>query len=102
MHRLKLLGQYLAARDFDRRVPQLRIRVAVLNGDTALGMPVTEAGNGSAGKKGSSGLQRFVQQSHPTPQTAVTEQWLLKNRISSRGGTIRDCLEIHRRYDQDA
>ena len=33
----------LAARDFDRQVAEFQIRVAVLNGFTALGIPVTEA-----------------------------------------------------------
>lgn len=42
MHCLKLLGQSLMARDFDRQVAELQIRAAVLNGDTALGIPVTE------------------------------------------------------------
>jgi hypothetical protein len=42
MHCLKLLGQRLAARDFDRQVAEFQIRVAVLNGFTALGIPVTE------------------------------------------------------------
>ena len=40
---LKLLGQRLMARDFDRQVAELHVRVAVLNGYTALGTPVTEA-----------------------------------------------------------
>jgi hypothetical protein len=40
---VKLLGQRLAARDFDRQVAEFQIRVAVLNGFTALGIPVTEA-----------------------------------------------------------
>jgi len=38
MHCVKLLGQRLMARDFDRQV-----RIAVLNGYTALGIPVTKA-----------------------------------------------------------
>jgi hypothetical protein len=42
MHCLKLLGQRLAARDFDRQVAEFRARVAILNGFTALGIPVTE------------------------------------------------------------
>jgi transposase len=41
MHCVKLLGQRLMARDFDRQVAELQIRIAVLNGDTALGIPVT-------------------------------------------------------------
>ena len=43
MHKVKLLGQRLMARDFDRQVAELQIRIAVLNGYTALGIPVTEA-----------------------------------------------------------
>jgi hypothetical protein len=42
MHCVKLLGQSLMARDFDRQVAELQIRAAVLNGYTALGIPVTE------------------------------------------------------------
>ena len=42
MHCVKLLGQRLAARDFDRQVAEVQIRVAVLNGFTALGTPITE------------------------------------------------------------
>ena len=42
MHCLKLLGQRLAARDFDRQVAEFQIRNAVLNSFTALGIPVTE------------------------------------------------------------
>ena len=43
MHCVKLLGQRLAARDFDRQVAEFQVRVAILNGFTALGIPVTEA-----------------------------------------------------------
>ena len=43
MHCVKLLGQRPAARDFDRQVAEFQIRVAILNGFTALGIPVTEA-----------------------------------------------------------
>ena len=42
MHCVKLLGQRLLARDFDRQVAEFQIRVAVLNGFTALGIPVTK------------------------------------------------------------
>ena len=42
MHCLKLLGQRLSARDFDRQVAEFQVRVAVLNGFTALGTPITE------------------------------------------------------------
>jgi hypothetical protein len=43
MQCVKLLGQQLMARDFDRQVAELQVRIAVLNGYTALGIPVTEA-----------------------------------------------------------
>ncbi len=43
MNCIKLLGQSLMARDFDRQVAELRVRVAVPNGYTALGTPVTKA-----------------------------------------------------------
>jgi hypothetical protein len=42
MHCVKLLGQRLAARDFDRQVAEFHVRIAVLNGYTALGIPVTK------------------------------------------------------------
>jgi hypothetical protein len=42
MHCVKLLGQRLMARDFDRQVAEFQVRVAVLNGFTALGIPVTK------------------------------------------------------------
>lgn len=43
MHCIKLLGQGLMARDFDRQVAELHARVAVLNGFTALGIPETRS-----------------------------------------------------------
>ncbi len=43
MHCVKLLGQSLMARDFDRQVAEIQVRIAVLNRYTALGIPVTEA-----------------------------------------------------------
>ena len=42
MHCVKLLGQRLAARDFDRQVAEFQVKIAVLNGFTALGIPVTK------------------------------------------------------------
>lgn len=36
MNCIKLLGQSLMARDFDRQVAELQVRIAVLNGYTAL------------------------------------------------------------------
>ena len=56
MHCVKLMGQSLLsadcfaiacrqcmARDFDRQVAEIQIRIAVLNRYTAIGIPVTEA-----------------------------------------------------------
>ena len=40
---VKLLGQRLMARDFDRQVAEFQVSVAVLNDFTALGIPVTQA-----------------------------------------------------------
>ncbi len=42
MNCVKLLGQGLMARDFDRQVAELQVRIAVLNRYTALGIPITE------------------------------------------------------------
>jgi hypothetical protein len=42
MHCVKLLGQSLVARDFERQVGEIQIRIAVLNRYTALGIPVTK------------------------------------------------------------
>jgi hypothetical protein len=42
MHCMKLLGQRLMARDFDRQVAEVQVRIAILNGYTALGIPVTK------------------------------------------------------------
>lgn len=41
MHCIKLMGQSLMARDFDRQVAEIQVRIAVLNRYTALGIPVT-------------------------------------------------------------
>jgi hypothetical protein len=43
MHCVKLLGQRLTARDFERQVAKFQVRVAVLNGFPALGTPFAEA-----------------------------------------------------------
>ena len=42
MNCVKLLGQGLMARDFDRQVAELQVRIAVLNRYTALGKLITE------------------------------------------------------------
>ncbi|WOI33826.1 IS5 family transposase [Tritonibacter scottomollicae] len=43
MNCVKLLGQRLVSRDFDRQVAEVQIRAAVMNRFTALGIPVTVA-----------------------------------------------------------
>lgn len=42
MYCMKLLGQSLVARDFERQVAEIQTRIAVLNRDTVLGIPITE------------------------------------------------------------
>jgi hypothetical protein len=42
-HCVKLLGQRLSARGFNRQVAEIQIRAAILNGFTALGIPCTVA-----------------------------------------------------------
>ena len=42
MNCVKLLGQRLVSRDFDRQVAEVQIRAAVMNRFTALGIPVTQ------------------------------------------------------------
>ncbi|PZX10307.1 hypothetical protein LX81_04259 [Palleronia aestuarii] len=61
MHCVKLLGQSLMARDFDRRVAELQFRAAVPNGYTALGIPITEPINKCVWERGSTGFIRFAQ-----------------------------------------
>ena len=43
MNCVKLLGQKLMSRDFDRQVAEVQIRAAVMNRFTALGISVTVA-----------------------------------------------------------
>ena len=57
MHCMKLLGQRLMARDFGRQVAEVQVRVAVMNGNTALGIPITEAWDDSVRGKGKSAQQ---------------------------------------------
>ncbi|PIL18914.1 transposase ISSpo9 [Puniceibacterium antarcticum] len=40
---MKLLGKRLLSRDFDRQVAEVQVRIAILNGYTALGIPITRA-----------------------------------------------------------
>ncbi len=57
MHCVKLLGQRLMARDFDRQVAEFQVRLAVLNGFTAPGIPVTKVWGSSVRQKGQFGRQ---------------------------------------------
>jgi hypothetical protein len=51
MQCVQLPGQRLSARDFDRQVAEVQVRVAVPNGFTTLGTPVPQvAGEVSSGK----------------------------------------------------
>lgn len=43
MHCVKLLGQCLTGRDFDRQVAEFHLRAAVMNGCTAPGILITHA-----------------------------------------------------------
>ena len=64
MHCVKLLGRRLMARDFDRQVAELQVRIAVLNGETALRH--TRHGSGGispSGEREALAISRFVQQS---------------------------------------
>ena len=42
MHCVKLLGQRFMARDFDRQIAEIQVRIAVPTGHTAPGTPITE------------------------------------------------------------
>lgn len=42
MHCMKLLGQSLMTRDFERQVAEIQVRIAILNRYTALGIPITK------------------------------------------------------------
>lgn len=51
---MKLMGQRLMARDFDREAAEFQVRVAVLNDFTALAIPVTKGRDKSIrGQRGS-------------------------------------------------
>ena len=64
MHSVKRPGQRLMARDFDRHVAEVQVRIAVINGLTASGILVTDSrGMNPSGEWGAPGITRFVQQS---------------------------------------
>lgn len=39
---MKLMGQRLMLREFDRQVAEILVRIAIVNGDTALARPATQ------------------------------------------------------------
>ena len=52
MHCIKLLGQRLMTRDFDRQVAEFHVCIAVLNGFTSLGIPSLKPRDRSVREKG--------------------------------------------------
>lgn len=90
MHCVKLLGQNLIARDFDRQVAQFQIRATVLNGYTALDRPVRRAG-----KRRHQARNMLVRDPiHPTSgyfrdQKRRTHQKILCQRANSGDNDIR-------------
>ena len=63
MHCMKLLGQRLMARDFDRQVAEVQVRIAVMNAYTALGIPSQRPWGESVRGKGKSAQQRLCAES---------------------------------------
>lgn len=61
MHCIKFLGQRLSACEFDRQVAGFQIRVAVLNGFTALVMPITKVAGSVFSGEGGPPITQFVQ-----------------------------------------
>ena len=72
MHRVKQLGQSLMARDFDRQVADVQLRIAVLNGYTSLGIPSTKTMRKSVWEKGNHGHQPIC----ATESLLSTQQFL--------------------------
>ena len=63
MNCVKLLGQKLSARDFDRQTAELQVRIAILNRYTALGIPVTQpVALPPRGERGPLAFRQFAQQ----------------------------------------
>ena len=56
---MKLLGQRLSARDFDRQVAELQVRIVVLNGYTRSAYPSQRRGISPSGERGTPTYTRF-------------------------------------------
>lgn len=54
---MKLLGQRFVAWDYDRRVAEVEVRIAVMSGCPALGIPITETMGEFVRRKGGFGHQ---------------------------------------------
>ena len=90
----KLLGQSLMARDFDRQVAELQVRIAVLNGYTALGIPVTEErGIGPSGERETPTITGFAQQSRLLRRLMAGRRMTLAARaaIGTKTGRTLSC-----------
>ena len=59
------------ARDFDRQVAEVQIRIAFMHGYTALGMPTNGRGISPSRERGTLSISRFVQQSRFYANCAV-------------------------------
>ena len=96
VHRLdvKLLGQRMAARDFDRQVAKFQIRVAVMNGFTALGIPVTEIVDWVRPRKGE--VRLSIDSCNKAAQMGNTQTYSVSQTRLDRGGNVSlhpsDCI----------
>jgi hypothetical protein len=59
MRCLKLLGERIMSRDFDRQVAELQVRAALLNRFTQLGTPVIVAAINPSGLRGNLSFRIF-------------------------------------------
>lgn len=57
MHRVKLMGQSLMAKDIDRQVAEIQVRIALLNRYAAIEIPITEPAGQICPGKGEVRLQ---------------------------------------------
>jgi hypothetical protein len=75
MHCMKLLGQRLMARDFDRQVAKLHVRSAILNGYTRSASQSRKPWDKSVRGRVTSAITQFVQKSpsrlHPFERLAT-------------------------------